>query len=103
MTSADELAAVRAAWSELERAVSALRQRTGDTLGVRRLTTDVRRIGEDLDEVGAVPAETRPGSAWSATGLKAYPHHEDEHTLHHDSDDEGIGGWRGHPLAAPPQ
>jgi hypothetical protein len=102
--SADELAAVRAALNDLERAVSDLRRRAGDTLGVRRLHTDVRRIEEDLAEIG--PIESAPSSgapSWSGTGLQAYPPVEDEHALHRDSDDEGIGGWRPHPLAAPPQ
>jgi hypothetical protein len=104
MTTTDELAAVRAALSDLERAVSDLRQRAGSSLGMRRLDTDVRRVREDLDEIG--PIEIKPAAAaraWSATGLQAYPQTEDEHVLHRDSDDEGIGGWRPHPLAAPPQ
>lgn len=110
MTSSNELAAVRAAVTDLERAVAALRRQTGESLGMRRLQTDVRRLAEDLDELG--PAEVAPralgasptkGPTWPGTGLQTYPEGEDELTLHRDSDDEGIGGWRPHPLAAPPQ
>ena len=55
MVSTDEMTTVRGALGDLERAVNALRRRAGDTLGVRRLCTDVRRIGEDLAEIGPLP------------------------------------------------
>ncbi len=106
MTSTDEIGTIRTALGELERAVNALRQRAGDSLGVRRLCTDVRRIGEDLAEIGPLPppapAPPRPAAHGNAavgplqtvpdTDTDTYPH------SWHDADDEGVGGWH-HPLA----
>lgn len=103
MTVTDEISTIRTALGELERAVNALRQRAGDTLGVRRLCTDVRRISEDLAEIGELPPPPpappkAPAHGNAAVGpLETVPD-EDFPTSWHDTDDEGVGGWH-HPLA----
>ncbi len=104
MTSTDEIGTIRTALGELERAVNALRQRTGDSLGVRRLCTDVRRIGEDLAEIGPLPppepAPPRPAvhGTPAAGPLQTVPDEDPYPMSWHDADDEGVGGWH-HPLA----
>jgi hypothetical protein len=104
MASTDEIGAVRTALGDLERAVNALRQRAGDTLGVRRLCTDVRRISEDLAEIGPLPAPDpdpprAPAHGNAAVGpLEAVPDSDIYPASWEDTDDEGVGGWH-HPLA----
>jgi hypothetical protein len=49
----DSVAAARAALTSLAAAVLRVRDEYGDTLGVRRLTSDVDRLNADLDELGA--------------------------------------------------
>ena len=57
MSSNDPVGATREALTTLAAAVLRVRQEYGDTLGVRRLTSDVDRIAADLDELG----EPKPG------------------------------------------
>ncbi len=56
----DSVAATRAALTSLAAAVLRLRNEYGDTLGVRRLTTDVDRLNADLDELGDPAPDSRP-------------------------------------------
>ncbi len=106
MTSTDEIGAIRTALGDLERACNALRHRAGDSLGVRRLCTDVRRISEDLAEIGPLPppepAPPRPPAHGNAAVGPLEVVGDDETYPHtwHDADDEGVGGWH-HPLAQP--
>lgn len=61
MSSQDAVGATREALTTLAAAVLRVRNEYGDTLGVRRLTSDVDRIAEDLAELGdAAPGHT-PG------------------------------------------
>lgn len=53
----DAVGASRAALTSLAAAVLRVRNEYGDTLGVRRLTSDVDRLRADLDELG----DPRPG------------------------------------------
>jgi hypothetical protein len=53
----DAVGATRAALTSLAAAVLRVRNEYGDTLGVRRLTSDVDRLRADLDELG----DPRPG------------------------------------------
>ena len=57
MSSNDPVGATREALTTLAAAVLRVRQEYGDTLGVRRLTSDVDRLAADLDELG----EPKPG------------------------------------------
>ncbi len=52
MTAPDAVAATREAVADLESAVDRLRRQYGDTLGIRRLASDVGRLLADLDELG---------------------------------------------------
>ena len=60
MAEKDAVAATRAALTSLAAAVLRVRNEYGDTLGVRRLTSDVDRLNADLDELGAPAADARP-------------------------------------------
>lgn len=60
MTELESVAATRAALTSLAAAVLRLRSEYGDTLGVRRLTSDVDRLNADLDELGAPAPGARP-------------------------------------------
>ena len=57
MSAEEAVAAARRALTSLAAAVLVVRNEYGDTLGVRRLTTDVDRIAEDLDQLG----DPKPG------------------------------------------
>lgn len=59
MPEKDSVDAARAALTSLAAAVLRVRDEYGDTLGVRRLTSDVDRLNADLDEIGA-PNPSRP-------------------------------------------
>ena len=58
--SQDPVAATRTALTSLAAAVLRIRNEYGDTLGVRRLTSDVDRLQADLDELGEPAAGHRP-------------------------------------------
>ncbi|MGA9749704.1 MAG: hypothetical protein WBQ50_19805 [Nocardioides sp.] len=57
MSSNDAVGATREALTTLAAAALRIRDEYGDTLGVRRLTSDVDRLQADLDELG----DPRPG------------------------------------------
>jgi len=61
MSSHDALGATREAVTMLAAAVLRVRNEFGDTLGVRRLTSDVDRLHADLDELGSPAPGHRPG------------------------------------------
>lgn len=60
MTENDAVAATRAALTSLAAAVLRVRDEYGETLGVRRLTSDVDRLNADLDELGTPAPGARP-------------------------------------------
>ena len=57
MSSNDAVGATREALTTLAATVLRVRNEYGDTLGVRRLTSDVDRLHADLDELG----DPKPG------------------------------------------
>jgi hypothetical protein len=61
MSSNDCVGAAREALTTLAAAVLRVRNEYGDTLGVRRLTSDVDRLHADLDELGAPKPGHTPG------------------------------------------
>jgi hypothetical protein len=61
MPAHDAVAATREALTGLAAAILRLRQEYGDTLGVRRLTSDVDRLAEALDQLGEPQPGHRPG------------------------------------------
>jgi hypothetical protein len=61
MAAQDSVGAAREALTTLAAAVLRLRGEYGDTLGVRRLTSDVDRLAEALDQLGEPQPGHRPG------------------------------------------
>ena len=61
MPAHDAVGATREALTALAAAVLKLRQEYGDTLGVRRITSDVDRLAEALDQIGEPQLGHRPG------------------------------------------
>ncbi len=81
-------AAVAEAVSALDAAVATLRLHYGDTLGVRRLVSDVARLGDDLDELG----EPQPGHRPHPVRQQEIVPDEPLTTLHGPAlEDEGLG------------
>jgi hypothetical protein len=61
MPAHDAVGATREALTALAAAVLRVRQEYGDTLGVRRITSDVDRLAEALDQLGEPQPGHRPG------------------------------------------
>ncbi len=61
MSAEDAVGATREALTALAAAVLLVRNEYGDTLGVRRLTSDVDRLNESLDQLGDPKPGHRPG------------------------------------------
>ena len=61
MPAHDSVGATREALTTLAAAVLRLKAEYGDTLGVRRLTSDVDRLAEALDQLGDPLPGHRPG------------------------------------------
>ncbi|HET7328971.1 MAG TPA: hypothetical protein VFJ14_16995 [Nocardioidaceae bacterium] len=80
---------VRRAASSLQQAVERLRHEYGDTLGVRRLVSDVQRFDADLAELG----EPRPGhrSAPPLQELVEIPDEDYDASMWSDAEQEGFG------------
>ena len=57
----NSVAAVARALEGLHAAVGKLGQEYGDTLGIRRLVSDVARLSDDLAELGQPDPKHRPG------------------------------------------
>jgi hypothetical protein len=80
---------VQEAIVQLGHAVEQLRAEYGDTLGVRRLTSDVERLGADLDELG----DPQPGHHPTPRleDLEEIPDREYDASMWSDADQEGFG------------
>ena len=88
MGSSESRMAVSEAISSLEVALVSLRRDYGDTLGVRRLCTDVGRLADDLDELG----DPLPGHRVAATRpLEIVPDEPYNPSMWEGADDEGLG------------
>ena len=83
------LSGVQEAILQLAQAVEQLRADYGDTLGVRRLTSDVQRLGADLDELG----DPQPGHHPTPRleDLEEIPDREYDASMWSDADQEGFG------------
>ncbi|SHN33776.1 hypothetical protein [Cryptosporangium aurantiacum] len=88
-----DVAQVRRALVELERAVGRLQAHHSETLGVRRLVSDVRRLLEDLDEIGDLPPAPAGNGPENLHYVSDTPYPPD---LWRDCDDEGLGGRSRH-------
>ena len=87
MVVSDSRERIDAALAALDRAVARLRDEYGDTLGVRRLTSDVRRLADDLDELG----DPAPGHHASRQDLEEIPDVPYDPSMWADAEDEGFG------------
>ena len=88
MGSAESRAAVAAAVSHLQSAVDRLSHDFGPTLGVRRLTSDVRRLADDLTELGDPHPGHHPPPAGPLETITDEPY---DRSMWADADDEGLG------------
>ncbi len=88
MTVQDHVAAARAAAKELGRAVGELRRELGDTIDLRRLETDVDRLGVDIDLL-AGPERSGPPRE-----LEVIPDTDYPAEFWADCEDEGVGRQR---------
>lgn len=80
---------VREAVRRLAHAVDLLRVAYGDTLGVRRLTSDVQRLDADLDELGEPQPGHRPPP--HLEDLEVIPDDEYDASMWSDAEQEGVG------------
>jgi hypothetical protein len=88
----DDVAEVRRALAALQHAVAALQVRYADSLGLRRLASDVTRLSDDLDELGELRPAKQPGDRLPR--LQFVPDQPYDPDLWRDADDEGVGGTR---------
>jgi hypothetical protein len=88
----EDVAEVRRALAALQRAVSTLETRYADSLGLRRLTSDVRRLAEDLDELGDLRLAKPTGDRLPRLQFVHDKPYEPD--FWRDADDEGVGGTR---------
>jgi len=86
MAQNDAVAATRSALTSLAAAVLRLRSEYGDTLGVRRLTSDVDRLNADLDELGDPAPGARPPVA--PTEMIPIPDEPYDESMWHDAQTE---------------
>ena len=84
-----DVADVRRALLDLERAVGRLQAHHAETLGVRRLVSDVGRLLDDLEEIGELP---RPQAETAETRLHYVSDTPYPPDLWRDADDEGLDG-----------
>ena len=85
-----DVAEVRRALATLQRAVGGLQARHAETLGIRRLVSDVRRLTDDLEELGELRPVHHTGDRLPR--LEFVPDRPYEPDFWRDADDEGIGG-----------
>ena len=86
MSSKDAVGATREALTTLAAAVLRIRNEYGDTLGVRRLTSDVDRLQADLDELGTPKPGHTPGVKQDE--LIAIPDDPYDESMWHDAQSE---------------
>lgn len=86
MSAPESVGATRQALTTLAAAVLRIRNDYGDTLGVRRLTADVDRIAESLDQLG----DASPGhrSEVNADEMILIPDHPYDESMWHDAQSE---------------
>lgn len=99
----DELDALRQALDEVNRALRPLRARPASSRLVHRLDADLRRMQEDVDDLGADVQPPPNGSVPAARDFEPIPvpPRADIVTYDPEAEDEGLAGWRS--PAAPPQ
>jgi hypothetical protein len=83
------VAAVVRALETLHAAVGKLSQEYGDTLGIRRLVSDVARLNDDLAELGPPDPRHRPGPV--PEELEEIPDVEYDASMWTEAEHEGFG------------
>ena len=89
MASQDALFATKEAIAALKAAVTRLGNEYGDTLGMRRLSSDVERFAADLEELGNPAPGHRPGPA--PEELEEIPDTPYDESMWSDAEHEGFG------------
>jgi len=89
MAERDAVATTQEVLGLLEKAVAMLRDQYGDTLGVRRVSSDVSRLATDLDELGPPAPGHRPGP--SPDDLEEIPDTPYDEAMWSDAEHEGFG------------
>jgi hypothetical protein len=89
MSSEDAQRAAREAIAALDTAVARLRREHGETLGVRRLSSDVSRFVADLDELGPPAPGHHPVPA--PEDLEEIPDEPYDESMWSDAEHEGFG------------
>jgi hypothetical protein len=86
MSAQDAVGATREALTTLAAAVLRVRSEYGDTLGVRRLTSDVDRLAETLDQLGEPQPGHRPSV--SPADMIEIPDDPYDESMWHDAQSE---------------
>jgi len=86
MAATNAVGSTREALTSLAAAVLRVRHEYGDTLGVRRLTADVDRLAESLDQIGEPQPGHRPGV--SDDELVLIPDDPYDESMWHDAQSE---------------
>ena len=89
MASQDAVGATKQAVAALKAAVARVRNDYGDTLGVRRLTSDVERFAADLEELGSPAPRHRPAPA--PDELEEISDEPYDQSMWSDAEHEGFG------------
>jgi hypothetical protein len=88
MGAQDSKAAFAAAIAALESALSRLRDDYGESLGVRRLAADVRRLSDDLADLGDPLPGHPPADNHDLEEIPDVPY---DRSMWQDAEDEGFG------------
>jgi hypothetical protein len=83
------VAAAQRALGQLHSTIGKLSQEYGDTLGVRRLVSDVARLSDDLAELGPPDHRRRPGPV--PEELEEIPDVEYDASMWTNAEREGFG------------
>ncbi len=86
MAAQESVGAAREALTTLAAAVLRVRSEYGDTLGVRRLTSDVDRIAEAIDQLGEPQPGHRPSV--SSSDMIEIPDDPYDESMWHDAQSE---------------
>lgn len=89
-----ELSDIEQALSQLRDRVTALRSRYGDVPAVRRIRNDLERLGIDLEDLPAELPAQRRGEGFDRSYTVAVPDTPYDPSLWRGADDEGVGGQR---------
>jgi hypothetical protein len=89
VASQDAVGATKEAVAALKAAVARVSAEYGDTLGVRRLKSDVERFAADLDELGTPAPGHRPGPA--PDELEEISDEPYDESMWSDAEHEGFG------------